>query len=86
MHIHSYSTLISLFYIDEPTNHLDMEAIQALAGALSGFAGGVLVISHDQYFIKQICNQIWLVENQTVQPFKGGFDEYKKHVISGISR
>ena len=33
---------------DEPTNHLDMGAIEALANALKGFSGGVLVISHDQ--------------------------------------
>jgi ATPase subunit of ABC transporter with duplicated ATPase domains len=75
---------LSLHIADEPTNHLDLEAIQALASALSAFAGGVLVISHDQHFIKQICNEIWVVENQTVRPFPGNFDDYKQHVIRGI--
>lgn len=70
--------------IDEPTNHLDMEAIQALAQALVNFNGGVLVISHDQYFIKQICNEIWLVQNQTVRRFNGDFDEYKNFVLGTL--
>ena len=40
---------VCLFMLaDEPTNHLDMGAIEALANALKGFSGGVLVISHDQ--------------------------------------
>ena len=73
--------VISSCILDEPTNHLDMEAIQALAQALVDFNGGVLVISHDQYFIKQICNEIWLVQNQTVRRFNGDFDEYKKYVL-----
>lgn len=71
--------------VDEPTNHLDMEAIQALAQALVDFSGGVLVISHDQYFIKQICNEIWLVQNQTVRRFNGDFDEYKKYVLGTVN-
>ena len=71
--------------LDEPTNHLDMEAIQALAQALVDFSGGVLVISHDQYFIKQICNEIWLVQDQAVRRFNGDFDEYKKYVLGAVN-
>ena len=44
----SLSLSVSLYLSDEPTNHLDMGAIEALANALKGFSGGVLVISHDQ--------------------------------------
>ena len=43
-----YLSLSLSLYADEPTNHLDMGAIEALANALKGFSGGVLVISHDQ--------------------------------------
>lgn len=71
--------------LDEPTNHLDMECINALTSALSAFSGGVLVISHDQYFIKNLCSEIWLVENQEVKPFKGNFDDYKKHVVKSFA-
>eukprot|EP00604_Paraphysomonas_vestita_P001674 CAMPEP_0174822380 /NCGR_PEP_ID=MMETSP1107-20130205/15307_1 /TAXON_ID=36770 /ORGANISM="Paraphysomonas vestita, Strain GFlagA" /LENGTH=618 /DNA_ID=CAMNT_0016041103 /DNA_START=103 /DNA_END=1956 /DNA_ORIENTATION=- len=64
--------------LDEPTNHLDMEAIGALIGALQKFTGGVLVISHDQYFISQVCNEIWVVNDQTVRPFNGDIQQYKR--------
>lgn len=68
--------------LDEPTNHLDLEAIQALADALKGFCGGVLVVSHDQYFIKQVCSEIWVVGNQSVQIFGSDFDAYKNLALS----
>ena len=62
-----------------------MEAIQALAAALQGFSGGVLVISHDQYFIKQLCSEIWVVENQSVHQFRGTFEDYKTHVLKSLT-
>ena len=68
--------------LDEPTNHLDLEAIQALANALIEFSGGVLVISHDQHFIKQVCTEIWVVGNESVLKFDGDFDDYKKIALA----
>ena len=53
-----------------------------LADALQKFAGGVLVISHDQYFIKAVCNEIWLVDDRQVKDYRDGFDAYKKFAIS----
>lgn len=69
--------------LDEPTNHLDMESINALIGALQDFTGGVLVISHDQFFIKQLCNEIWVVKDKKVTKFSGDIDNYKKMTIAG---
>jgi ATPase subunit of ABC transporter with duplicated ATPase domains len=71
--------------LDEPTNHLDMEAIAALSEALKNFAGGVLVISHDQYFIKAVCNEIWVIQDKRIQIFNGSFDDYKKNALKNIS-
>ncbi len=68
--------------LDEPTNHLDMGAIEALSCALKNFSGGVVVISHDQHFITNVCNEIWVIQDRKVTPFPGSFDEYKKSVIS----
>jgi ATP-binding cassette, subfamily F, member 3 len=59
-----------------------MEAIQALVGALQGFSGGVLVISHDQYFINALCNEIWVVKDRSVIPFNGDINKYKKQTLS----
>jgi len=61
-----------------------MEAIQALAGALNEFKGGVVVISHDQHFIQQVCREVWVVESRQVAQFKGSFAEYKKASLSKL--
>ncbi|CAM4607560.1 unnamed protein product [Lepidochelys olivacea] len=66
------------FYIlDEPTNHLDMETIEALAKALNKFRGGVILVSHDECFIRLLCKELWVCENTTVTRIEGGFDEYR---------
>uniref|UniRef100_A0A8C0FU09 ATP binding cassette subfamily F member 3 n=1 Tax=Bubo bubo TaxID=30461 RepID=A0A8C0FU09_BUBBB len=66
------------FYIlDEPTNHLDMETIEALAKALNKFRGGVILVSHDERFIRLVCQELWVCENATVTRIEGGFDQYR---------
>lgn len=71
-----------ILILDEPTNHLDMGAIDALASALNNFTGGVLVISHDQHFIKSVCSEIWIVDNARIVAYNGSFDDYKKLALS----
>ncbi|KFQ85168.1 ATP-binding cassette sub-family F member 3, partial [Phoenicopterus ruber ruber] len=66
------------FYIlDEPTNHLDMETIEALAKALNKFRGGVILVSHDERFIRLVCQELWVCEKATVTRIEGGFDQYR---------
>ncbi|XP_054839622.1 ATP-binding cassette sub-family F member 3 isoform X1 [Eublepharis macularius] len=66
------------FYIlDEPTNHLDMETIESLAKALNKFRGGLILVSHDERFIRLVCQELWVCGNGTVQRIDGGFDEYR---------
>ncbi|XP_062987916.1 ATP-binding cassette sub-family F member 3 [Elgaria multicarinata webbii] len=66
------------FYIlDEPTNHLDMETIESLAKALNNFRGGLILVSHDERFIRLVCHELWVCGNGTVQRIEGGFDEYR---------
>jgi len=52
--------------LDEPTNHLDIEGVNALIDALYGYEGGVLVVSHDQYFIQSVCTDLYMVDKGTV--------------------
>ncbi len=59
----------------------DMGAIGALIDALKKFNGGVLVVSHDQHFITNVCNELWMVQNRKVSIFDGSFDDYKKQVL-----
>ncbi|XP_076973844.1 ATP-binding cassette sub-family F member 3 isoform X2 [Tamandua tetradactyla] len=66
------------FYIlDEPTNHLDMETIEALGRALNNFRGGVILVSHDERFIRLVCRELWVCEGGNVTRVEGGFDQYR---------
>nr|KAF6477028.1 ATP binding cassette subfamily F member 3 [Molossus molossus] len=66
------------FYIlDEPTNHLDMETIEALGCALNNFRGGVILVSHDERFIRLVCQELWVCEGGGVTRVEGGFDQYR---------
>lgn len=47
--------------LDEPTNHLDAESLQSLAGAVSGFDGAVVIVSHHRTFLSQTCKEIWTI-------------------------
>jgi ATP-binding cassette subfamily F protein 3 len=60
---------------------IDLGAIEALINALKSYTGGVLVVSHDQHFITSVCSDIWMIANQHVSRFEGGFEEYKKFVL-----
>ena len=62
---------------DEPTNHLDMQAVDALVMALNKFTGGVIVVSHDQYFVSCVCNEIWYIKNLQLKKFNGDFENYR---------
>jgi ATP-binding cassette subfamily F protein 3 len=63
--------------MDEPTNHLDIEAVDALIMALSNYEGGLILVSHDQYFVSCICDQIWYIKEKRLQRFAGNFEEYR---------
>ena len=66
--------------LDEPTNHLDVEAITWLATHLkrrwSVNAGGLLVVTHDRWFLDEVCTATWEVHDRTVEPFEGGYAAY----------
>ncbi len=66
-----------ILLMDEPTNHLDIDAVSALAIALNSFNGGLVVVSHDQYFVGATCKKVIVVKSQKVKEFGGDFHAYK---------
>lgn len=66
--------------LDEPTNHLDVEAITWLAQHLKNRwpknAGGLLTVTHDRWFLDEICTATWEVHDGIVEPFEGGYAAY----------
>jgi ABC transport system ATP-binding/permease protein len=66
--------------LDEPTNHLDVEAITWLAGHLKrrwpANAGGLVAVTHDRWFLDEVCTITWEVHDRVVEPFDGGYAAY----------
>ncbi len=62
--------------LDEPTNHLDFATMEWLENYLKTYAGAVLVVSHDRYFLDNVCTKTWEVSFQTMTAYKGNFSAY----------
>jgi len=72
-----------LLLLDEPTNHLDIEAVEWLEGFLRDYDGTILMISHDRYFLDQMVNRVFEIENNVLTSYNGNFSTFmeKKRVI-----
>jgi ATP-binding cassette subfamily F protein 3 len=70
----------NVLILDEPTNHLDAQAREALEDALSDFAGSVVMVSHDRYFLDEVATKIVAFESPGAPPrsFAGGYTDYKE--------
>jgi ATP-binding cassette subfamily F protein uup len=66
--------------LDEPTNHLDVEGVVWLAEHVkkrwARNAGGFLVVTHDRWFLDEVCSITWEVHDATIDPFEGGYAAY----------
>jgi ATP-binding cassette subfamily F protein 3 len=68
----------NVLVLDEPTNHLDLWACEALEEALRSFEGTVLVVSHDRYFLNQVCDLLLVLDgNGNSQLIHGNYDTYE---------
>ena len=63
--------------LDEPTNHLDMQSVNILIQALQQYEGTYVVVSHDRYFVENVANKIWFIEDNEIKEYPGAFDEYE---------
>jgi len=70
-----------ILMLDEPTNHLDFDAINALIVALNNFEGGLVVVSHDEYFLSALCDKLYVVNKNRVQYFEGDLSDYRKALM-----
>lgn len=66
-----------VLFLDEPTNHLDVEGVAWLARHLQGrwrpTEGGLVVVTHDRWFLDTVCTRTWEVHDATVDPYDGGY-------------
>jgi len=63
--------------LDEPTNHLDIHSVDLLVQSLIKYEGSIVLVSHDRYFISQLANKIWEIEDQKIVEFKGSYAEWE---------
>jgi ATP-binding cassette subfamily F protein uup len=65
-----------LLVLDEPTNHLDVEGIAWLAGHLRARRSALVCVTHDRWFLDQVCTRMWDVQRGAVHEYEGGYSDY----------
>ncbi len=70
----------NLLLLDEPTNHLDLEMRHALTLALQDYSGALVVISHDRYLLRSVCDELMLVHDGRCDEFEHDLDYYTRWV------
>jgi ATP-binding cassette subfamily F protein uup len=76
----------NLLLLDEPTNDLDIETLAALEDLLDGWAGTLVVVSHDRYFLERTCDSVRaLYGDGTLRELPGGVDEYLARAVAAAA-
>ncbi|MGW4382869.1 ABC-F family ATP-binding cassette domain-containing protein [Kitasatospora sp. NPDC004531] len=65
-----------LIVLDEPTNHLDVEGIAWLAKHLQNRRSALVCVTHDRWFLDQVCTRMWDVQRGEVREYEGGYSDY----------
>ncbi|MFJ8471932.1 ABC-F family ATP-binding cassette domain-containing protein [Kitasatospora sp. NPDC094011] len=65
-----------LIILDEPTNHLDVEGINWLAQHLQKRRSALVCVTHDRWFLDQVCTRMWDVQHGEVHEYEGGYSDY----------
>ena len=65
-----------LLLLDEPTNHLDLDSVIWLQDFLKSYKGGVLVVTHDRYFLDQVTNHIWELSFGNLYHYEGNYQDF----------
>lgn len=69
----------NLLILDEPTNHLDMGVLSWLEDYLKGYAGALLIVSHDRYFLDKVVNEVYDLDNKTLTHYTGNYTAFMHH-------
>lgn len=75
-----------LLILDEPTNHLDYLTTEALTEALKEYSGAVVIVSHDQFFVSEVAEQLYAVRKSQLVHLDGGMEAYVKTCRKGRTR
>ncbi len=70
-------TKANFLLLDEPTNHLDIQSVNTLIKVLNDYRGSFVVISHDRFFLGEVANKIWYIEDKTIKEYPGSYSEFE---------
>lgn len=70
----------NLLLLDEPTNHLDMESCDALLEAIKSFEGAVIMVTHDESFLRQVANKLVIFDDNKTFEFEDSYEFFLKRV------
>jgi ATP-binding cassette subfamily F protein 3 len=62
--------------LDEPTNHLDVSAVEWLEATLRDYRGGLILVSHDRYFIDAVADTVWDLQHGQIEAYRGNYTDY----------
>jgi ATP-binding cassette ChvD family protein len=74
-----------LLLLDEPTNHLDAESVQWLEQHLAGYAGAILAVTHDRYFLDNVAEWILELDRGRAYPYEGNYSTYLEKKAERLS-
>lgn len=74
----------NVLILDEPTNDLDVETLTILEDYLDDFAGIVITVSHDRYFLDRVVNRIFAFENGNIKQYEGNYTDYYNRVKDSL--
>jgi ATP-binding cassette subfamily F protein 3 len=70
------ATPVNLLLLDEPTNHLDLESCDALLAAIDSFDGTVVMVTHNEMFLKTLAERLIVFHNEEIYVFEGGYQRF----------
>lgn len=73
-------TPANLLFLDEPTNHLDMQSIDALADAIDGFEGSLIMVTHSEMLLRRLADALIIFHKGTAEYFDGTYDEFLEKI------
>ncbi len=72
----------NVLVLDEPTNHLDIPARETLEEALGAYEGTLIAVSHDRYFLDQICTRLFVIDGTHVEAHAGNYSDWRQRTSS----
>lgn len=67
---------LNVLVLDEPTNHLDIQSREVLLAALQGFAGTIMLVSHDRHFLRALVDRVFEIDHGAMRTYEGDYDYY----------